>query len=90
LIDAFRRLGKGVHERVFDYAADFESAVLDIQLFGNIAQIESVQKFVQEFAKEQEASLDELLSQLRKDLRKELRLPEVEGKIWWLRVEKKK
>ncbi|MHB9075212.1 MAG: hypothetical protein ACYC6G_17010 [Desulfobaccales bacterium] len=46
--------------------------------------------FYEEFAKKQEASLDELLSQLRKDLRKELRLPEVEGKIWWLRLEKKK
>lgn len=89
LIEAFRRLGKGVHGRVFDYAADFESAVLDVQLFGNITQIESVQKFVQEFAKKKEASLDELLSQLRNDLRKELRLPEVEGKIWWLRLEKK-
>lgn len=30
LIEAFRRLGKGVHERVFDYASDFESAVLDV------------------------------------------------------------
>ena len=89
LVDAFRCLGNGVHERVFDYAADFESAVLDVQLFGSIAQIESVQKFVQEFAKKKEASLDELLSQLRNDLRKELRLPEVEGSLWWLRLEKK-
>jgi hypothetical protein len=32
LIDAFRHLGKVVHGRVFDYAADFESAVLDVQL----------------------------------------------------------
>ncbi|MCL4503411.1 MAG: hypothetical protein M1438_16420 [Deltaproteobacteria bacterium] len=89
LIEAFRRLGKGVHGRVFDYAADFESAVLDVQLFGNLAQIESVQKFVQEFANKHEASLDELLSHLRNDLRKELRLPEVEDKLWWLRLEKK-
>ncbi len=34
VLDAFRRLGKGVHGRVFDYAADFESAVLNVQLFG--------------------------------------------------------
>jgi hypothetical protein len=89
LIDAFRRLGKGVHERVYDYAADFESAILDIQLFRNESQIEIVQKFVKEFAKEGKASLDVLLSQLRNDLRKELRLPEVEGNLWWLRIEKK-
>lgn len=89
LIEAFRRLGKGVQGRVFDYASDFESAVLDVQLFGDATQIESVQKFVQEFAKKQEASLDELLSHLRNDLRRELRLPPVENKIWWLRLEKK-
>jgi len=89
LVDAFRRLGKGVHERVYDYAADFESAILDIQLFGIVIQIESVQNFVKKFAKKGEASLDILLSQLRNDLRKELRLPEVEGNLWWLRIEKK-
>jgi hypothetical protein len=42
LIDAFRSLRNVVHGRVFDYADDFESAVLDIQLFGSVAQIESV------------------------------------------------
>ena len=51
LIDAFRRLGKGVHEKIYDFADDFESAVIDIQLFGSMTQIERVQKFVKEFAK---------------------------------------
>ena len=78
-IDAFRRLGKGVHEKIYDFADDFESAVIDIQLFGSMKQIERVQKFVKEFAKKGEGSLDDLLSQLRNGLLQELCLPEVEG-----------
>jgi hypothetical protein len=90
LIEAFRRLAKAVHHpRLHEVAAEVESAVADIQLFGSADQVRRIQSIVKQMAETQEADLGAVLESLRNDLREELRLPKLDGKLWWIRVERK-
>src|SRR5205823_4339548 len=66
LIEAYRRLAKAVHHsRLYEVADEVQSAIADIQLFGNEEQIQQVVAFVKEMAEKKEASLDNLLNTLR-------------------------
>ena len=90
LIEAFRRLAKASHHpRLHEVAEEVQSAVADIQLFGSAAQVHRIQSFVKELAESQEARIDALLESLRHDLREELRLPKLEGRLWWIRIQQK-
>lgn len=90
LVEAFRRLATvGNRPNLSEFADELESAIADIQLFGTPEQIKKVQAFTKEMDEKHKASLNDLVTDLRQDLRKELRLPEVEGKMWWLRVKRK-
>lgn len=90
LIDAYRRLQAAGHRPLLPpYSADLESAIADVQLFGNPAQIAAAQKFASEMASHGQASLDDLLASLRNNLRNELQLERVEGNPVHLRVHDK-
>jgi ABC-type bacteriocin/lantibiotic exporter with double-glycine peptidase domain len=90
LVEAFRRLATvGNRPNLPKFADELEAAIADIQLFGTPEQINKVQAFIKEMGEKDKASLNDLLTDLRQDLRKELRLPEVKGKMLWLRVKRK-
>lgn len=57
---------------------DFESAIADIQLLGNVDQVKLAHAFAQENSSNGRGSLDELLNSLRLELRRELEL-EIDG-----------
>src|SRR5947209_333951 len=68
LIDAYRRIESAVNPHDDrSAAAALESAVADIQLFGNRRQVELVQAFIAEFADRKSAATDVLLNELRRD-----------------------
>lgn len=87
LIEAYRRIESAVN-RPSDSsaAAALESAVADIQLFGNRRQIKLVQSFITEFAQRQAAATDDLLNELRRDLRAELGFDSVSDRLKFLRI----
>ena len=90
LINAYRRLANSANRpptKDSPYFRDMESAISDIQLFGDGKDIEHVKEFLNEFSNKGQASLDPLLSKLRSKLRKELNYEEVTEKISWFRPE---
>jgi len=89
LIEAYRRLESGANRQMTsEQAQAVESAIADIQLFGNTRQVELVQAFAQEIAEMGDGSLDELLVALRADLRRELDLAEVPARLRYLRFKR--
>lgn len=86
LIDAWRNLANVSNREDNSRLSDLESAIADIQLFGNKKQIELAQKFTQDFVNHKTANLDELLFELRQELRQELSLKAVSNKIIHLRI----
>ncbi len=92
LIEAFRRLARvgsclGSSD-LADELQQLQLAIADIQLFGTPEQIGKVQAVTKGMAEADSVPLDDLLADLRTDLRKELHLSEVQGKMWWLKVER--
>lgn len=75
LIEAYRKIEKGAMpvSKKFD-KGDFESAIADIQLFGNPSQIHLAYKFCEEAAKGNGKLLQELLENLRNELRSEVKI----------------
>jgi hypothetical protein len=67
----------------------YESAIADIQLFGNAKQIELAQNVAKQFASQGSVSCDNLLEELRKDLRAELDLEQVTDMRVIVRIEEK-
>jgi hypothetical protein len=90
LIDAYRRIERSSNRHYHhdsQYARDYESAIADIQLFGNAKQIELAQYVAKQFASQGSASCDNLLEELRKDLRAELDLEQVTDMRVIVRIE---
>ena len=88
LISAFQRLANAANRppsEGSEYFKDMESAIADIQLFGDVQDVEIVKEFLEEFSSKGHASLDPLLLRLRNKLRKELDYGELEGNVRWLR-----
>jgi hypothetical protein len=73
LIEAYRKLERGAvpNAKKFD-KGDFESAIADIQLFGNIEQVKIAFEFATQASRGDGSKLQILLEDIRKDLRKEL------------------
>ena len=87
LIEAYRRLERASNrENSHLWAADLESAIADVQLFGGTRQVELAESFAREIASSNAALLDELLKELRDNLRAELALPMVGRKLLYLRI----
>jgi hypothetical protein len=90
LISAFRRLANSANrapQANSTYFRDMESAIADIQLFGDKNDVELVKGFLNEFSSNGQASMDTLLSTLRSKLRKELNYDEVTENVNWFRPE---
>lgn len=87
LINAYRKLESSANrEATREMANNIESAIADIQLFGNEKQINFANVFSKSLTEKGPASLDNLLIQLREDLRKELKLSKVPRSISYLRI----
>jgi hypothetical protein len=91
LIEAYRRL-EALSNRSMTVKNErqLESAIADIQLFGNAAQVAAAQTFALRFTSEREASLDDLLNTLRVALRRELGADIVETPLVFLRIDRNK
>ncbi len=90
LISAFRRLANSANRPPQDnspYFRDMESAIADIQLFGDKKDVELVKGFLNEFSSNGQASMDPLLSKLRNKLREELNYGKVAENVNWFRPE---
>jgi hypothetical protein len=91
LIDAYRRLERyPLRELSVSNAANFESAIADIQLLGSASLVRHAQDIAENLPKLNGANPDQLLIELRKVLRKELRLEEVPDRIIYLRINERK
>ena len=87
LIEAYRKLELSANrDDQSKYRNNTESAIADIQLFGNKKQIELSQQFSNEIAQNSCGHLNKLLIELRDDLRKELSLDRMPKKINYLRL----
>ena len=73
LIEAYRKLERGAipNAKNFD-KGDFESAIADIQMLGNIEQVNIAYEFAIKAAQGDGSKLQELLENLRMELRNEL------------------
>ena len=72
LAEAYRKLERGAIPESKKYdRGDFESAIADIQLFGNLKQVKIAHQFAKKAAKGDGANL---LEDLRADLRRELKI----------------
>jgi len=69
--------------------SSIQTALNDIQLFGDLEQIALVKKLVTDLDSGNGASMDELLRQLRNEIRHHLRLPKTEDLRWHIRLSKK-
>ncbi|WP_153100317.1 hypothetical protein [Paraburkholderia hayleyella] len=79
LLEAYRRLETAANreDKTEEQAMAFESAVADIQLLGDLGQINETVKYLEAHASGRGATIDNVLSLLRDDLRKELGLSRV-------------
>lgn len=73
LIEAYRRLERGSapHAKFFNQS-EFESAIADIQMLGNVDQVKIAFKFAKDASENSNANLQPLLENLRGELRNEL------------------
>jgi hypothetical protein len=86
---AFMRLAKCSNTHLNnDSAAELETFVAEIQLYGTPRQIELMEQLGKEFHNKASgtASFDPLLEDLRDQLRAELRPERQRGRVWTLRV----
>lgn len=72
LLEAYRRLEGAAHRSDEQKRKEFESAIADIQLFGNPDQIALVHQLIESMANDGFVSYNPLLEGLRKALRHEL------------------
>ena len=87
LLEAYRKLETASNRKDNSRLRDLESAVADIQLFGNARQIQLAQNFARDFCTTKSAELSDLLGELRQDIRKELSLELVPKEVIDLRIE---
>ncbi|CEP26437.1 Putative uncharacterized protein [Propionibacterium freudenreichii subsp. freudenreichii] len=77
LISAYQRLIAAANQPEglsADHQRGLESAVSDIMLLGQKAEVDAAREFLVAFARDGNADLDELLAELRSSLRDELNL----------------
>lgn len=75
LVGAYRKLERGSTPTSDLYSAgDFESAIADIQLLGNVSQVVLAHRFCEAASSGDGSLLQELLEDIRLELRNELQL----------------
>jgi hypothetical protein len=91
LIDAYRLLANDIVHRDPSPETDLklEMFITDLQLFGSDYQIKLTKKLTDDVVKGGYFSVNELLVDLRNSLREELNLSPIEGRVTWLRYDKK-
>lgn len=96
IISAYRSLADcSKRKPSSEYFRKMESAMADIQLFGDEQQIEMAKKFMNEYEENSkktdkeffEIPLDPLLNDLRNNLRREMDLSDAKGNVQWFRPE---
>ena len=88
LIDAFQKLERNLHIDKLN-KNEMESALADIQLFGQPQEVELALKFMNTFSNQGSADLTELLTLLRTNLRKELKLKNPKSDLTFFRFKLK-
>jgi hypothetical protein len=92
LLDAYRSLESFAGREPPPYSPHhveaLERAVGDIQLLGEMPQIDAVIQFYEEKKQRGEASLDPIINALRAELRNELGLLPVDRNVIWLRIKR--
>lgn len=91
LVKAFQNLTKAYNHDILEVKEDVQSALTAVQLLGSPAQAGRIELYVKNVMKEKRQvwdDFDNIVEDLRNDLREELGLPEIKGKVWWIRIEK--
>jgi hypothetical protein len=83
LIEAFQKISLNVYDD--SDKSKIESALVDIQLFGQPEEVELAHKFMYTIANGEGATPNELIHLLRANLRKELKLPPLRSGIPFFR-----
>lgn len=84
LLEAYRRLELAAHrpEQDMEHKLNFESAIADIQLLGDLAQIKELFNFLEAYKKNGGSALiTPLLEALRNELRDELGIKDVPPQV---------
>ena len=89
LLEAYRRLEAGAErEKTEDQTLAFESALADIQLFGDQEQIDAATRFMYDQVKSGNGNVSALLESLRNSMRKQMGLPLAAQKTLVFRFER--
>ncbi len=88
LIEVFQKFERNLHVPKLN-KSEMESALADIQLFGENEEIELAKKFMNDFTNQGGADLSELLELLRANLRKELKLEPPNSEMAFFRLTQK-
>jgi hypothetical protein len=86
LLKTYLKLENCIQRSPISVGKDLEEIVAEIQLMGNISQVNLVKKIANDIAKTHNADLEPLLISLRNDLRSELKLEKNSEKIEFLRM----
>lgn len=86
LLKTYLKLENCIHRSPKEVGKDLEKCIAEIQLMGNLEQVNLSKRIANEIANEGETDLESLLKSLRNDLRKELNLPENKEQIQFLRM----
>ena len=87
LREAYRALAAACDSgRFSENLQPIQSALNDIQLFGNAAQVEKVGMFVEGMNDKQSANVDALLEDIRNEIRDDLGLEPISGYRWWIQA----
>lgn len=86
LLKTYLKLENCIQRSPINVGKDLEEIVAEIQLMGNISQVNLVKKIANDIAETHNADLEPLLISLRNDLRSELKLEKNSEKIQFLRM----
>ncbi|MCW3789580.1 hypothetical protein [Plebeiibacterium sediminum] len=86
LIKTYIKIENCIQRKPSQVGKDLEDIVAEIQLMGNVQQVNLVKKFANDISEKNSADLEPLLISLRNDLRRELKLEKNNEKIQFLRM----
>lgn len=86
LLNTYLKLENCIHRNPKEVGNDLEQCIAEIQLMGNIEQVNLSKRVANEIVNNGETDLELLNKSLRNDLRNELNLPENKEQIQFLRM----
>ena len=91
LLHAYRSIAAASYRIVDEEVAKgVESAIQDIQLFGNTIMIDLARTYQEELVQTRKTNPSPLLRTLRGEIRRELGLPQVQQELFWIRIDPEK